>query len=132
MRVMKTKLSMSLPKVGDRLMRLMTKAAVDSTMVYNPESCVVTYVNEAHGWYQVLFTNSGIRECYTRPVFDHSILCNADWKGGAIPIVCVETGVVYSSITDCERDTGLNHTCISRQLLGERAHTHGYHFVEVL
>ena len=128
----KTMLTMDLPKVGDRLMRLMNKASFDPSLPYNPEPCVVTYVNETHHWYQVKFTNSGIRECYNLPVFDHSILYGITWEAGTMPVLCVETGAVYSSLHCCALDLGVTHGEISRQLAGEREHCKGYHFSTVL
>lgn len=118
----KSRVSIDLPKVGDHLKRL--------TIEYEIEDCVVTYVNRSHGWYEVTFPRTNIRECYKLPTFDHTIL-----KGVApntIPIVCVETGWVYPSYYDCAVDMGLDISTIKRQLNGIYSHCCGYHFTNVL
>ena len=45
----KTNLSMTLPKVGDKLFRIMSRGRYDPGDVYNPEPCTVEYVNEKKG-----------------------------------------------------------------------------------
>ena len=125
----KTSVSMDLPKVGDRLMRVLTATKECLYPTFIPKECVVTYVNEAHGWYEVEFTDSHVRECYGLPVVDHSIMSGTS---GAIAIMCVETGDVYSSINACARDMHLYTGDIYRQLFGQRESYRGYHFMPVL
>lgn len=53
-----------MPQVGDKLVKRMSVG--DSSFglgVVEPAECVVTYVNEAHGWYEVEFL-CGIRQGY--------------------------------------------------------------------
>lgn len=126
----KTIMSMTLPEVGDRLVRVMTATTWDLGDVYKPEPCEVVYVNKTHRWFEVRFLESGVRECYNLPTFDHSIIRNT--VKGSIPVMCVETGVVYSTMQQCARDLGLHHSGISRQLSGEWGHYEGYHFCTVL
>lgn len=126
----KAALSMTLPEVGDRLMRVMTSTTWDLGDTYTPEPCEVIYVNKEHNWFEVLFLDSGIKECYHLPTFDHSII--RDVTKGSIPVICLETGVVYSTLHQCARDLGLTRGEISRQLSGERGHCGGYHFCTVL
>lgn len=45
-----------------------------------------------------------------------------------IPVVCVETGVIYSSATEAESDTGVLGTNICRVLKGKRHTAGGYHW----
>ena len=124
--MVKTKLSMSLPKVGDHLIRLMSA----SDLSFDPEPCIVTYVNEKNGWYQVTFEKTGIKECYGIPSFDHSIL---NHRGPvSIPVLCLETGYVYPSIKECEKDMGFSRCGITRQISGIYYQTNGYHFVVAL
>lgn len=126
----KTAVSMTLPNVGDKLVRIMTSTTWDIGDVRRPEPCVVTYINKTHGWFEVRFLDSGIKECYKLPVFDHSIIREA--MKGATPVMCVETGIVYSTLHQCARDLGLSHGGISRHLNGESSHCGGYHFCTVL
>lgn len=128
----KTLLSMTLPKVGDLLERVLSTTGLDPDAVYNPEPCIVTYVNEAHGWYEVQFVDSGLKECYNYPVFDHAILKGATY--GGIPVLCMETGEVYSAINACAKDKNLDRTNISRNVRGVPGWSScgGYHFVTVL
>lgn len=130
--MIKTKLTMILPKVGDRLERVLSTANLDVDAVYEPEPCVVTYVNDAHGWYEVEFINSGLRECYNYPVFDHSILKGASY--GGIPVLCVETGEVYPAINACASDMNIDRTNLSRHARGVSGWSTcgGYHFITVL
>lgn len=127
-RVTKVMSSMELPKVGDRLKRVMTAMTELFQPIYDPMDCVVTYVNKDRGWYEVKFTDTGLKECYGLPVFDHAVI--KDWRN--YPVMCVETGYVYSSVTDCARDMGLTSGNISKQMRGEFDQYHGYHFTTVL
>lgn len=126
----KTMMSMKMPKVGDRLMRVMTSTTWDLDDTYIPESCVVTYINEAHKWFEICFLDSGLKECYNLPTFDHSIL--SDTKKHATTVVCIETGAVYSTLHQCARDMGVTADMLSRHLRGEWSHCGGYHFCTVM
>lgn len=126
----KTSLSMKLPKVGDKLLRAINVGIYDPDISCIPKPCVVTFVNEKHGWFEVTFDNSDLKECYKLPTFDHSILSGL-YTGG-MPVACVETGKVYSSIQECADDMRIDHSGISRQILGDVDHCKGYHFFKVL
>ena len=130
MRVRKTKMTMKLPNVGDRINRLMMRGNFAQAEHFISEPCEVTYVNRAHGWYEVRFLNSGLRECYSIPDFDHDILTNI--PGWATPVVCVETGYVYPTISSCGKDLGLCAANIARCATGEYESYRGYHFDTVL
>lgn len=125
----KTKVSMDLPKVGDHLKRIMTAASDCIWGIFEPKDCVVTYVNESKHWYEVEFTDSHIRECYSLPVIDHALL---DIRPGGIPVMCLETGMVYSSVAQCGRDMGIYPPNISKQLYGELGGCYDYHFMTIL
>lgn len=45
-----------------------------------------------------------------------------------IPVTCVETGIVYESMLDAERKTGIKASLIYRCITGERKTTHGFHW----
>ena len=114
-----------LPRVGDRIMRPMAHNQIWKDDGIEP--CIVTYVNKDKNWYQVTFVNSGIKECYKVPSFDHYFL-----KGkpvGRVPIICLETGNIYGSITECAGEMKLNKNEIWRQIDGRRAYCSGYHFI---
>lgn len=125
----KTKVSMKLPKVGDHLKRIVTAESDCLWGTFEPKECVVTYVNEPHHWYEVEFIDSHSKECYGLPIIDHSVL---NVKPGNVPVMCLETGMVYSSISQCAKDTNLYAGNISRQVLGERRGYFDYHFTSVL
>ena len=126
----KTILSMTLPKVGDKLFRLMYRGRYEPYDTYCPESCTVAYVNEKKGWYEVCFDETGIKECYKVPSFDHYFL--KDKPVGGVPIICLENGNIYGSITECARDMKLNKHEIWKQIDGRLAYCSGYHFATVL
>lgn len=130
MRIAKAKLTMTLPKVGDRITRVMSRGNLGQAESFITEPCEVVYVNRTHNWYEVRFLNSGLRECYSCPDFDHSILTNL--PGRANPVVCLETGYIYRTVADCANEMGLNGGDISRCLTGEYDSHHGYHFNTVL
>lgn len=125
-------LTMNLPKVGDKLMRIMTDYSCEYDTIPLPKPCVVVYVNERHGWYQVEFLDNHIKECYGLPVCDHGVIkfdvrgCNGD------PVVCVETATVYRSISECARAIGVPRSSVYAQLMGVYDNVNGYHFVEIL
>lgn len=121
-----------LPRVGDKLMRIMVKSSMYSEDNYNPEPCVVTYVNEAHNWYEVEFTDSGLKECYNFPVFDHAFLKGLSRR--FTPILCINTGDVYSDAEECAEELGLYYKNISKQLKKNQGCTSygGYTFITVI
>jgi len=43
-------------------------------------------------------------------------------------VMCIETGKVYTSVTECSKDMNINHRCISSVCVGRNKQTHGYHF----
>lgn len=43
-------------------------------------------------------------------------------------VLCVETGGIFDSMMDAERQTGINNTHISQVCLGKRKTTGGYHW----
>lgn len=47
------------------------------------------------------------------------------------PVMCIETGIVYSSICECSRKTGIYQSEISRVLQNKRNSAKGYHFILV-
>ena len=129
----KTVMTMDLPKVGDRLMRVMSKYACEYENDIVPKACVVTHVNEKNRWYQVKFIDTGLKECYGLPFFDHSIFTEKTKQGHTcIPVACVETGIVYSSYIQCSKEMHIDPTCLYRQVNGEYEQINGYHFIKVL
>ena len=126
----KVRLSVKLPKVGDHLKRVMTIDRYDSGPPYILEPCVVAYVNDKNGWYEVEFIDNKLRECYNVPTFDHSILTKV--SPYEMPIVCLETGYVYPSVTKCATDMDLDDGNISRQISGVYDHVCGYHFDTII
>ena len=126
----KVRLTMELPKVGDRLVRVMTATSFGVHATFEPKECVVVYANERHHWYTVKFIDSGIMESFGVPIIDHSIA--RGWKPGTIPVVCVETGMAYSTISQCSRDTNVPKDEISRQISGKCNYRTLYHFIKVL
>ena len=56
-----------LPKVGDRLMHTPHLHKSLGIPGARPRWCVVTMVNEEHGWYQVRFEETGFIECFKVP-----------------------------------------------------------------
>ena len=125
----KTKLTMKLPKVGDKLKRIPIAFTLSPTCSYVPMECVVTRVNNDHSWYEVEFLETGFRECYHLPDFDHSIFESSNIKG-TIPVLCIETKDIYVSISECARAMHLNRGSISEQIHCEhdRHSVGGYHF----
>lgn len=125
----KVRLSMDLPKVGDRLVRVMTVSSGRAYSTFEPQECVVTFVNNAHHWYQVKFKDTEIKESYSVPIIDHSIVHASN---GTIPVYCVETGIAYSSVSQCAKDINILPSSISAQLKNDYSANHEYHFVYVL
>lgn len=126
----KTTLTMSLPEVGERLVRVMSSTRFHTGDTYAPVSCIVTYVNALHNWFMVQFLDSGLKECYGLPTFDHSILYHT--SKGSVPVLCFENGTVYSSVRQCADDLGLIRQNISAQLNGLKNQCNGYHFYRII
>lgn len=128
----KTKLSMNLPEVGDVLWRIITADNIDPDLIFKPEPCVVTYVNKNHRWYEVQFLSNNLRECYNYPVFDHYIF--KDFTYRSRPLICLETGEIFRTATDCAIAMGLNRTTLHNHVAGKSGYSHcgGYHFVDIL
>ena len=130
MACVKSKMSNTLPRLGDVLIRVMTVGPFDEGDRIVPRKCKVVYINNTKGWYEVEFIDNGIKECYSIPTFDHSILRDSDWRMS--PVVCVETGYVYRSVLDCAKDMNLSVKDISKCISGTRDNCLGYHFDTVL
>lgn len=128
----KVKTYMKLPKVGDKLVRCMNTDACDESFVYVPLPCKVTYVNEKHGWYKVKFDAFDIEECYGLPVFDHSVIDKNVIKIAGIPVICMETGDIYSTIRECSRDMHIDYGDLYLHLVGTKDHVKGYHFAKLI
>lgn len=123
----KSNLSMVLPRVGQRLNMLMANSPHQK---YKVEPCVVIYVNSKHSYYEVTFLNTGLKESYKLPIFDHNILngvCNS-----GVPVICVENGVAYSTVSECAKDIGVSAAVISAQINGTYEYTSNYHFVSAI
>ena len=122
--------TMILPKVGDKLWRIQTSMTDCIYPIYKAKECIVTYVNKLHNWYEVQFLDSGIKECYGVPVIDHYGL---DLDPGNVPVMCVETGLVFGTVSQCARHMNLDDGKISAQLNGwNKNDYHGYHFIKVI
>lgn len=126
----KTKMVMTLPKVGDRLSRCITKCKYDDVFSDGPFPCKVVYVNEDHHWYKVKFDEFDLEECFGLPVFDHSIFRGIG-LGQACPIVCIETGDVYPTVDACAKDMFIDSNNLSTYLNDNRETICGYHFAPI-
>ena len=123
----KSNLSMILPTVGKRLNMLMSNSAHQK---YKVEPCIVTYVNNKHSYYEVMFLNTGLKESYKLPIFDHNILNGL--YNGCVPVICVENGIAYSSVSECAKDTGVPSNIISAQINGSYKYESSYHFINAI
>ena len=63
----------------------------------------------------------------------HSINILGKQTGGLNkkPIICIETGIIYRSYSECGRQMGLDASSISKVCRGELKHFHNYHFEKV-
>lgn len=124
--------NMNLPKLGDKLMRVMS-----TTKFLNcddiPEECVVVYVNEPHHYYTVEFTNSKIRQSYKVPDVDEIRDFMNDYQKafGTAPkgVYVYESGVLYPSISACARDIGVRPSTVSKYIHGQTTNVKGYHII---
>ena len=130
---MKIKDGMSLPKVGDRLMRVMTGANFGKGYA-DPEPCVVIYVSKPKNYYTVQFIGSGIKESYKAPLLDDNKMIRQfqdDFKRafGKKPkgVYVYESGALYPSISDCARAIGVLPCTVSKHIHGQTSHVKRYH-----
>lgn len=130
---MKIKGDVSLPKVGDRLMRVMT-AANFGEKYNNPEPCVVIYVNKPRNYYTVQFVDSGIKESFKVPLIDDNKIIKQfqdDFKRAfgkqAKGVYVYESGALYHSISECARSIGVLPCTISRHIHGMTSNVKGHH-----
>lgn len=130
---MKIKDGMSLPRVGDRLMRAMTGANFGKGYG-DPEPCVVVYVSKPKHYYTVQFIGSGIKESYKVPLIDDRKLVaqfQDDFKRafGKKPkgVYVYESGALYPSISECARAIGVMPCTVSKHIHGQTSHVKGYH-----
>lgn len=130
---MKIKDGMSLPKVGDRLMRTMTGTRL-SGYDDKPEPCVVVYVNKPKNYYTVQFIGSGLKESYKAPLLDDNKMLKQfqdDFKRAFDKrpkgVYVCESGALYSSISDCAKAIGVLPCTVSNHIHGRTSHVKGYH-----
>lgn len=130
---MKIKDGMSLPKVGDRLMRTMTTVSLGSSENV-PEPCVVVYVSKLKHYYTVQFVDSGLKESFKVPLLDDGKLIKqfqSDFKRafGKKPrgVYVYESGALYPSVTECARAIGVLPCTVSKHIHGQTRHVKGYH-----
>lgn len=130
---MKIKDGMSLPKVGDRLMRVMTGSRYDEKYIV-PEPCMVVYVNKPKRYYTVQFVGSGIKESFRIPLIDDAKIIRQfqdDFKRTfnkkAKGVYVYESGALYPSISECARDIGVPPVAVSNHIHGRASHIKGYH-----
>lgn len=119
---MKTTPIVKMPKVGDRIMRVMVthQSWKDDT----PLPCVVTYVNKQKNYYQVTFQESGVKECYKIPDLDE--LGSLKKPKG---VYVYESGMLYSSITECAKAIGVLPCTVSKHLHGGSSNVKGITFI---
>lgn len=130
---MKIKDGMSLPRVGDRLMRAMTGANFGKGYG-DPEPCVVVYVSKPKHYYTVQFIGSGIKESYKVPLIDDRKLVaqfQDDFKRafGKKPkgVYVYESGALYPSVSECAKAIGVRPCTVSKHIHGQTSHVKGYH-----
>lgn len=121
-----------LPKVGDRLMRIMSSSWANTKKDdLIPEPCIVTYVNKKKKWYQVTFVNSGVKECYMLHDVNEIERFKEDYKKAfgknAVGVYVYESGAIYSSISECARAIGVLPCTVSKHIHGGSSHVKGYH-----
>lgn len=129
---MKIKDEMALPKVGDRLMRVMT--AENRWNEDKPEPCVVVYVSKPKHYYTVQFVGTGIKESYKTPLLDDKKVIRQfqdDFRRafGKKPrgVYVMESGALYPSVTECARAIGVMPCTVSKHIHGQSSHVKGYH-----
>lgn len=122
--------TMKMPKVGDRIMRVMSSTAWN-TKDDKPEPCVVIYVSKPKHYYTVEFANSGIKESYKVPHVDElkdfqETYARALGKK-AVGVYVFESDILYPSIAECAKDLGVRVCTISNHIHGRTRHVKGYH-----
>lgn len=60
----------------------------------------------------------------------HRIALITNRKDLSIPVLCVETGTVYPSVCEVERQTGVHHSSISNCINGKRKTAGGCHWAK--
>lgn len=122
---------MKLPKVGDRLMRVMTASGYGSPAHDTPEPCVVIYVNKRNNHYTVRFVETNLRESYKLPDVDEIGCFKQDYKlaFGRNPtgVYIYESGMLYPSVSECAKALDVRPCTISNHLHGRTRHVKGYH-----
>lgn len=127
---MKENVELRIPRVGERLMRIMTSTPMLSRDD-KPEPCVVVYVNRPHYYYTVQFVDTGLKESYKVPEVDELKQFKDDYhkffnkkpKG----VYVYESGALYPSITECAKAIGVSSSMISRHVHGLSSNVKGYH-----
>lgn len=121
---------MKLPKVGDRLMMIMTGANVGHTYS-KEEPCIVIFVNKPKKYYTVEFVNTGIKESYKVPFVDEIKAFQEDYrkmfKKNAVGVYVYESGCIYPSIKECAKALGVKPNAISNHIHGNTSNVKGYH-----
>lgn len=120
-----------MPKVGDRVMHIMSSSWAQSRQDDQPEPCIVTYVNKDKNYYQVTFVNSGIKECYKVPEVNELKNFKKDYQRtfgkNAKGVYVYESGAIYPSISECAKAIGVLPCTISKHIHGGSSHVKGYH-----
>ena len=126
---MKQNSIVKMPKLGDRIMRIMTTPNVWKDVTAEP--CEVTYIDIDKNWYQVTFVESGVKECYKVPDIDKVKDFAKDYKKafGKYPVgvYVYESGAIYSSVTECAKAIGVLPCTVSKHIHGETSNVKGYH-----
>lgn len=127
---MKKQDEMKMPRVGDRLMKVMSSTGfLNSTD--DGEPCVVVYVNAPKYYYTVQFVDSGIKESYKVPHVDELGAFKKDYKRafGKSPrgVYIFESDALYDSVSECAKALGVTPSAISAHLHGRTRHVKGYH-----
>lgn len=125
--------NLKMPKVGDRLMRVMTGSGYNA-LSNRAEPCVVVYVNKPHHYYTVRFDNSGILETYSVPlVTDIQVVkqfqIDFERRFGKKPvgIYVYESGALYDNVNECAKALGVIPANITSYLSGKVNTVNGYH-----
>ena len=121
---------MRMPKVGDRLMRVMSSTCFANSQT-EPEPCIVIYICKPKHYYTVQFVASGIKESYKVPFVDEIKSFKEDYKRmfkkNARGVYVYESGMLYPSITECAKDIGVKPYVVSRHIHGDISNVKGYH-----
>lgn len=127
---MKKRDEMKMPKVGDRLMKVMSSTSL-GRFEDKAEPCVVVYVSEPKHYYTVQFVKSGIKESYKVPNVDEIGAFKKDYKRafGKLPrgVYVYESGALYDSVSECARALSVSPSAVSNHLHGRTKHVKGYH-----